>query len=117
MTASLFSERVRRRLLDIVDDIDRLTGFVSGLDVDAFAADERTVLAVERLLQRITEAVVQIGVDQMAQLAPDMPVGKIGALGNRLRHDYGKVDPALPLMIACEDLPGLRAAAVAGLER
>lgn len=113
----MFSERVRLFLFDIVDDSDRIASFIQGLTVDDLVADDRTLLAVERLFQRITEAVIQIGADEMARIAPDLPVGKIRAFGNRLRHDYRAIDPRLLLQTACNDLPSLRAAAAEALDQ
>ncbi len=107
----MFSERTILFLSDIVEDVDRLLGFVDGMDAQALDADERTLLAVERLFQRITEAVIQIGSEDMARIGPDLPVRNIRGLGNRLRHDYRNIDPALLLRTARIELPALRAAA------
>lgn len=107
----MFSERTRLFLADIVEDADRVTAFVDGLDADALGTDERTLLAVERLFQRITEAVIQIGSEDMVRIGPDLPVRHIRGLGNRLRHDYRNIDPELLLRIARDELQALRAAA------
>lgn len=112
----MFSERTRLFLADIVEDIDRLVGFVDGMDAEALDADERTLLAVERLFQRITEAVIQIGPEDMARIGPDLPVRHMRGLGNRLRHDYRNIDPELLLRIARNELPALRAAVEKALE-
>jgi uncharacterized protein with HEPN domain len=111
----MFSERTLLYLSDVVDDSTRLANFVEGLTLDQFIADDRTRLAVERLFQRITEAVIQIGPDDMAKVGADIPVGRIRAFGNRLRHDYRAIDPALLLSTAREDLPVLVAACAAVL--
>jgi len=79
-------------LQDIVDNIDRITGYTAGLTYDSFAADNRTIDAVERCLQRITEAVLKIGPDRMAAISPQTPVDAVRGLGNMLRHDYDLVD-------------------------
>ncbi|GAA0660542.1 hypothetical protein FHT00_002819 [Sphingomonas insulae] len=107
----MYSERTRLFLADIVEDVDRLVAFVDGMDAKALGADERTLLAVERLFQRITEAVIQIGSEDMGRIGPDLPVRNIRGLGNRLRHDYRNIDPELLLRIAQNELPALRAAA------
>ena len=107
----MFSERAYRRLNDIVEDATDIAAFFGGISsVEAFAADRRTVLAVERLLQRIAEAVVQIGSEQMAEVEPSLPIARLRALGNRLRHEYWDLDPAMVLRIAREDVPALRVA-------
>ncbi|TPG20136.1 DUF86 domain-containing protein [Sphingomonas koreensis] len=112
----MFSERERLYLSDIVDDADRLARFVDGLTAEDFAADEKTVLAVERLFQRITEAVIQIGTDAMEQVGQDIPVGRIRAFGNRLRHDYRRIDARIIFDTARDDIPPLRAAVFRALE-
>ena len=112
----MYSDKLRRRLTTIVEDADRLEQFLSGLDADAFAADEKTVFAAERLLQRITEAVIQIGPAEMERIAPGTPTGRIRALGNRLRHDYDHIDQLLVFAIARENVPTLRQAAARALE-
>jgi uncharacterized protein with HEPN domain len=95
---------------------DRLESFIAGLTGEALMADEKTLLAVERLFQRITEAVIQIGTDAMREIGEDIPVARIRAFGNRLRHEYRAIDPMLLLQTAREDLPQLRAAPARALE-
>lgn len=112
----MFSERVRLFLADLVEDADRITSFIEGMDVEMLASDERTLLAVERLFQRITEAVIQIGPSDMARIGSDLPVKNIRDFGNRLRHDYRNIDPSLLLRTAQKSLPALRAAAARALE-
>jgi uncharacterized protein with HEPN domain len=110
------SERTLLRLRDIVDDAVRIEAFVDGLNLAGFLADERTIFAVERLLQRITEAAVQIDVSDVPQLGPAFPVPQMRALGNRLRHEYRDVDRGVIFDIACNEVPALRAAAERALQ-
>ena len=112
----MFSERECDYLMDIVADADRLIGFVEGMNADVLAADERTSLAVERLFQRITEAVFQLGAETMARIDPDLPLANIRNFGNRLRHDYRNIDPHILLQTAREYLPALRDTAARALE-
>lgn len=95
---------------DMIDDADRIAAFIDGMDPHAFAADEKTIFAVERLLQRITEAAVQIEPDDAALLGPDVPVAAMRALGNRLRHEYRDIDRAVIFDIASIEVPRVRAA-------
>jgi uncharacterized protein with HEPN domain len=111
----MFSERVRAYLLDIVEDADRLAGFINGATLQSFTDDERTVLAVERLFQRITEAVIRVGPEDMTRVGTDIPVDRIRAFGNRLRHDYRNIDPRVLLDTAANDLPLLRDAVARAL--
>jgi uncharacterized protein with HEPN domain len=110
------SEKVAQRLTDIVENIDRIERHLGARDVDTFVGDPLIADAVERCLQRITEAVIKIGMDRMSQLAPEVPVSKVRAVGNLLRHAYDVVDLRLVYGMVKEDLPLLRAAAARALE-
>jgi acyl carrier protein len=105
------TEREALRLQDIIDNIDRIEGHVVGLDGAKFAADPKSVDAVERCLQRIAEAVIKIGPERMAQISPRTPVDAVRGLGNMLRHDYDKVDLAIiwPACRSCALIASKRA--------
>jgi hypothetical protein len=96
-------------LQDIIENIDRISGYVAGLDQAAFEADDRTVDAVERCLQRLTEAVIKIGPERMAAISPQTPVDAVLGLGNMLRHDYDQVDLSTIWRTIQGSLPALRA--------
>ena len=81
---------------------------MQGLDFAAFATDGKTVDAVERCLQRITEAVIKIGPERMAEISPTTPVDAVRGLGNMLRHDYDGVDLGIIWRTVRESLPELR---------
>ncbi|MEH3034945.1 MAG: DUF86 domain-containing protein [Sphingomonas adhaesiva] len=116
MTASTLSERAKSRLRDMIEDADRVATFIDGMSVHTFAADERTIFAVERLLQRITEAVIQIPADEAVRLGPDVPVAKMRAFGNRLRHEYRNIARDIIFDLARIEVPLIRAAAELALE-
>jgi uncharacterized protein with HEPN domain len=103
-------------LTDIVENIERIQGYVRGLDCAAFERDGRTYDAVERCLERICEAAVRLG-DEAAALMPDQPWHEIRGTGNWLRHAYHRVDSALVWETLERDLPGLLRDARAALER
>ena len=65
------SKQPDRRLRDIIQSIDRIVGFTEGMVFEAFMADERTRLAVERCLLIISEEAVKLGRDVEA-LAPEI---------------------------------------------
>ncbi|MCL4673490.1 MAG: DUF86 domain-containing protein [Sphingomonadaceae bacterium] len=102
------SDREALRLQDIVDNIDRTFQHVAGLDRDAFMRDDKTIDAVERCLQRITEAVIKIGPERMAEISPTTPVDAVRGLGNALRHDYDSIDLAIIWNTVTLSLPALR---------
>jgi uncharacterized protein with HEPN domain len=102
------SERERRRLQDIVYNIDKISSYVAGLDFAQFAAEPMRIDAVERCLQRITEAVIKIGPQRMAEISPDLPVAAVRGLGNLLRHDYDRVSLEIIYATVTDRLPSLR---------
>lgn len=103
------SERERLRLHDIVENIGRAESYVEGRNFASFASDTMRVDAVERCLQRITEAVIKIGPQRMAKIAPDLPVAAVRGLGNLLRHEYDQINLEIVYATVINDLPELRA--------
>jgi uncharacterized protein with HEPN domain len=84
------SDRPARRLEDIIENIRAIQRYTAEMDEQTFAADNKTYDAVERCLERISEAAAKLG-DQAIVLAPDQPWTEIRALGNRLRHEYDAI--------------------------
>jgi uncharacterized protein with HEPN domain len=109
------SEKPARRLEDILENARAIQRYTNGMDAEAFSRDDKTNDAVERCLERISEAASKLG-DLAATLMPDQPWQEIRALGNRLRHEYDMiredrlwdiVQTNLPaLCAACEDALG-----------
>jgi uncharacterized protein with HEPN domain len=110
------SDREALRLQDIVENIERIESHVAGLNFPAFAADPKTIDAVERCLQRITEAVIKIGPDRMAAISPSTPADAVRGMGNALRHDYDSVDLAIIWRTVNDSLPALRADCLRALD-
>jgi uncharacterized protein with HEPN domain len=102
------TEREALRLQDIVENIEKIEGYLEGFDYHAFAADGKTVDAIERCLHRITEAVIKIGPERMSEISPRTPVDAVRGLGNKLRHDYDRVDLGTIWITVRESLPDLR---------
>ena len=78
--------------------------------------DSRTRDAVERCLERLSEAAVKLG-RQADELAPGPSRHAVRAFGNVLRHAYDQVDPARIWEIATRDLPQIATAAELALQR
>jgi len=109
------SRRTIFRLGDIVEDAGRIATFIDGMSLADFLAEERTVFAVERLLQRITEATVQIDAEDAATIG-DIPFAKMRAFGNLLRHEYREIDRRVVFEIARTEVPLVCAAAELAME-
>jgi uncharacterized protein with HEPN domain len=76
-----------RRLRDILANVARLRRHTSGMTADRFLSDEKTQDAVERCLERISEAARKIG-DGLDAKYPVVEFHKLRQLGSVLRHDY-----------------------------
>jgi uncharacterized protein with HEPN domain len=77
-------------LLHIRDNIALARGFVEGLDYHQFCADIRTVYAVTRALEVISEASRRLP-DALKERHPSIPWTDIAGAGNVYRHDYEDV--------------------------
>jgi uncharacterized protein with HEPN domain len=108
--------RVMECLADIVENVERIEGYVRDLDREHFGHDGRTRDAVERCLERICEATRRLG-DRASVLMPDQPCADIRGLGNRLRHAYDRVSAGVIWDTVIGDLPGLRASATRASEQ
>lgn len=103
----MFTERQRLRLEHIVENAERIAGYVDGLSFDDFAASAIALDAVERCLARITEAAIRAGDDVMANVAPEIPPHVYRGFGNALRHDYDQIDIRTVWLTATKDIPTL----------
>ena len=64
---------------------------IAGLDYAAFVEDERTYLAIERLLENIGEAARHVS-SELQGRHPEIPWQGITGMRNILAHQYGVVD-------------------------
>ncbi len=79
------------------------------MDAVEFKENRLVYDAVERCLERISEAA--------PALMPDQPWQDVRALGNRLRHDYDDISPNRLWEIVQTDLPSLTNACENALRR
>ena len=107
------------RFQDIIDNIDRIERHISGLTMERFCEDEKSLDAVERCFQRVTEAAIKLR-PIAEELEPDQDWAAIRGFGNVLRHEYDHVAANIVWRFATENLSSLRdacARAIATLER
>lgn len=76
------------------------------MDFAAFCSDAKTVAAVERKLLIISEAAIRLG-EQAQILCPGEPWPEIRGMGNRLRHQYDRIDLQIIWHTITEELPRL----------
>jgi uncharacterized protein with HEPN domain len=110
------SSRAIERLQDLVENCDRIARHIAGLSHDTYGADEKTVDAVERCLQRISEAAQKLG-PYLDELYPAAPWKAARGIGNILRHKYDEVTDELIWAAVENQLPRLRGAAMQEIER
>jgi uncharacterized protein with HEPN domain len=103
------SEGAIAALRDIAHHIDLALSFTEGFDYEAFAADPRTVYAVTRCLEIISEASRRLPDDLKAR-HPSIAWRDMAGAGNIYRHDYEEVAAQHVWDTVQIDLPPLRAA-------
>jgi uncharacterized protein with HEPN domain len=106
------ARRVEVVLVEILDAIDVATAALDGVGKSAFWADRFMQRGVERSLEIISEAVRHVP-DNVLAARPEIPWGDIRTIGNRIRHEYWRVDPQIMWDVARDDLPALREAVAA----
>jgi uncharacterized protein with HEPN domain len=95
-------------LRDIAYQIDLAMQFIKGIDYETFYADLRTVYAVTRCLEIISEASRRVPEDLKAR-HPSIAWKDMAGAGNIYRHDYEDVAAHHVWDTVQIDLPPLRA--------
>ncbi|MGD0913693.1 MAG: HepT-like ribonuclease domain-containing protein [Terracidiphilus sp.] len=108
-------EYLRSRFQDILDGIGSIERFIEGMDLEAYAGDERTQAAVERKLPVISESAIRLKNDA-ERLSPAVPWREIRGIRNWLRHQYDRVDLETIWNTIQDDLPSLKRAVSLTLE-
>jgi uncharacterized protein with HEPN domain len=103
------SERAEGPLRDISHHIDLAVQFVEGYDREAFKADIRTVYAVTRCLEIISEASRRLPASLKAR-HPGIAWKQMAGAGNVYRHDYEDVAAQLVWDTVLRALPSLKLA-------
>ena len=96
-------------LRDILHHIDLAATFVAGFDYRSFHDDARTVYAVTRCLEIISEASRRLP-DELKARHPAIAWKRMAAAGDVYRHDYEDVAAQFIWNTVQIDLPPLRAA-------
>ena len=105
-----------QRFEDVLSNIARIEQHTAGInDVTGFEHNELVRDAVERCLERISEAAKKLGPDAET-LCPAAPWPQIRGLGNVLRHEYDRVERSRIWYTVQNDLPRLKAAVHQALE-
>jgi uncharacterized protein with HEPN domain len=94
-------------LTHMLDNIERIRRWTEGLTIEAYRANPMLRDAVERCLERISEASRRLP-DEAKASQPKIPWRKVADIGNVLRHEYDDVADTEVWRIVVDDLRTLR---------
>jgi uncharacterized protein with HEPN domain len=101
---------------DCLVEIAVLQGIAGRMTLETFRSDPVVRRAAAYAIQTISEAVRKIPDDWLAEF-PEEPWAQIKAIGNRIRHEYFRVDDAILWEIVPTDLDALKTVMEAMLVR
>ena len=102
-------------LRDILHHIDLATRLIAGFDEASFRDDVRTLYAVTRCLESVSEASRRLP-ETMKARYPQIAWRQMASAGNVYRHDYEDVAARFVWQTVKGDLPALRVAVAAELD-
>ncbi len=101
------SKNPAQRLRDILDNIEAINGFTAGMTFGDFLSDRKTIYAVTRALEIISEASRRLP-DELKARHSHIDWPAVAAAGNVYRHEYEAVEESLVWHTIQNDLNGLR---------
>lgn len=110
------SERGRDALAGMLENAEAARDFIAGMEFEAFVADRRTLYAVTRCLEIISEASRRIDDDARVR-HPHIPWRQIADAGNVYRHRYKSVTADMVWLVVRERMADLIAMCRVELER
>jgi uncharacterized protein with HEPN domain len=105
----------RARLEHILEAIREIEGFASGRTLQDYLKEGWLRFATQRGIEIVSEASRRIPDDLKAK-HPEIPWTDIAGIGNILPHGYDSLDHAVIWGVVDNDLPPLKAAALAMLK-
>ena len=93
----------------MLDAIDEVEEYVADRDFAGYLAAPMVRRAVERCVEIVSEASRHIP-DDVKQVRPEIEWQSSRAIGNIMRHEYGRVDDHIVWRIAVKFLPELKLA-------
>ena len=110
------SKSPAQRLTDILENIDAIAAFTTGMTFAAYVRDRKTIYAVTRALEIISEASRRLP-GRLKARYPTIDWPGMAAVGNIYRHAYDVVDNTLVWHTIQYDLAPLRVVIVYELSR
>jgi uncharacterized protein with HEPN domain len=97
-----------------LEAIDAIANMIANVRLEEYRQDYKLRRATERCIEIIAESSRNIPDDLKARFS-DQPWPEIAAVGNLLRHEYGRIDDLIMWKIVSRSLPELRTAIAAML--
>jgi uncharacterized protein with HEPN domain len=105
----MVDDRQRHYLTHMAHEITAARRLAAAHTAESFFRDEIAIAALERFIERISEASRRIDAS-LKLLEPAVPWSDIAGIGNILRHDYDSIDLTILWNIAIREMPQLEAA-------
>ena len=94
-------------LNDIMDAIEKIGQFISGMNYEEFSRDDKTVYATIRALEIIGEAAKKIP-NEVRDTYPDIPWREMTGMRDKLSHDYIGINLEVVWKTVSEDVVQLQ---------
>jgi uncharacterized protein with HEPN domain len=94
-------------LNDILESMNRINTYISGVDYESFLNNQMLIDAVIRNLEIIGEAARNLS-DELRKKHPELPLRNMIGLRNILIHQYFGVDESIIWEVITVDLPDAR---------
>lgn len=99
-------DRDKIYLQEIMEFCEKVGNFIGGLSYEQFIEDEKTQLAVIKLIENIGEASKRLSPEIKARYA-DVNWPQAAKMRDRLTHHYMDVDLAIVFDVAINEIPKL----------
>jgi uncharacterized protein with HEPN domain len=93
-------------LEDILDAMQKIRGFIQGMDYEQFSQDSKTGYAVVHGLEIIGEASKRVP-DSVKHDHPEIPWRTMAGMRDKLIHNYFGTNPVVIWRTVSEDLPAI----------
>jgi uncharacterized protein with HEPN domain len=108
-------ERAREALGHVIENADQIALYIEGVSFDALRSDGMRRDAIERCLERIIEACGRFGQERLDRIVPGLLLHEVRGFGNRMRHEYDRINPGIVWRTATDTVPALREACAKAL--
>jgi uncharacterized protein with HEPN domain len=98
---------VRDYLNDILDNINKVLKFTSGIKYEEFIENDEKIYAVIRAIEIIGEAAKKVP-DEMKAREPDIPWRDMAGIRDKVIHEYFGVDIKIVWITATKEIPPLK---------